>query len=66
MAYDLVIFDCTRRTLDQALANLLEEESIRAEEDGFILSIGDQSALVAVLTRLNDLGVRIERVRKVP
>ena len=66
MPFDVVVIGHAERTVRSMLDELVGRESIRWVDDGLVLSIRDQSALVAVLARLNELGVKIDRVRRVP
>lgn len=52
------------RMLEAALGELVGEGAIRIDGTTTTLSVIDQPALITVLQRLNDLGVRIERAQR--
>lgn len=54
------------RMLEAALGELVGEGAIRSDGTTTTVSVIDQSALITVLQRLNDLGVRIEGAQRRP
>lgn len=66
MGFDIVISGRAEGVVFMTLDDIVGRQCIRAEEDRFIVSIVDQAALVAVLARMNDLGVTVERVTPAP
>ena len=65
MSYEIVVAGRAEGALRAALSDLVGALSIRSEPAGLTLWIRDQSALVAVMNRLHDLSITIERVRHV-
>ncbi len=65
MSYEIVVAGRAEGALRAALSDLVGALAIRAEPGGLTLWIRDQSALVAVLNRLHDLSITIERVKHV-
>lgn len=66
MPFDVVLIGHAERTVKSMLDELVGHESIRSVDEGLVLSIRDQAALPTVLARLNELGVKIERIGRVP
>jgi hypothetical protein len=66
MSFDVEVAGQIQRTLYERLSELIGRSSIRTTGSTVVLSVIDQSALVAIIARLNDLGVKIEAVRRVP
>jgi hypothetical protein len=63
--YDITVLGRAERTLLIALQGLVEEWSPDLAGPTLTMRVDDQSALIAVLTALHDLGVPIEAVRRV-
>lgn len=59
--YEVVVGGRAERTVRLALAELVEDW--RTEPGHLVICIGDQSALVAVINRLHEMGVVVEQVR---
>lgn len=62
--YEIVVVGRAERTLRIALDGLVDEWRPVAEPATLTLLIDDQSRMVAVIDRLHDLGISIERVRQ--
>lgn len=60
--YEVVVSGCAERTLHATLGDL--EVSYPGDPGTNAMSVVDQSQLVAVVARLNDAGIVIERVRR--
>jgi hypothetical protein len=60
--YEVVVSGCVERTLHATLEDL--EVSWSAVPGTHTMSVVDQSQLVAVIARLNDVGIVIEQVRR--
>jgi len=60
--YEVVVSGCAERTLHATLDDL--EVSFPGAPGTNAMSVVDQSQLVAVVARLNDAGIVIERVRR--
>lgn len=52
------------RAVNLVLAELLGARSVRPANGSLMISVVDQSALVALVSRLNDLGLAILRVER--
>ena len=63
--YDITVLGHAERTLHLALQDLVQEWSPDVGGPTLTMRVIDQSALVAVLGALHDLGVPIEAVRRV-
>jgi hypothetical protein len=64
VAYEVVTIGSAERTVWLELSDSLGPHAIRAEGGKLALSIPDQSALVSLLGRLNDLNIAVESVRQ--
>lgn len=60
--YEVVVSGCAERTLHATLDDL--DVSWPAEAGTHAMSVVDQSQLVAVVARLNEVGIVIEQVRR--
>ena len=60
--YEVVVSGCVERTLHATLDDL--EVRWMADPDSHTMAVVDQSQLVAVVSRLNDVGIVIEQVRR--
>lgn len=60
--YQVVVSGCAERTLHEALGDF--DVRWTAEAGSHSMSVVDQSQLVAVVSRLNEVGVVIEGVRR--
>lgn len=65
MGFDVEVAGRGSSALHHLLGDVLDERSIHPANGSLIISVIDQSALVAVIARLNDLGLAIERVIRV-
>jgi hypothetical protein len=65
MAYEIVLGGRAEQALRAELAEHLGPESVRVVDGLLTLSIRDQSALVAVISQLNDLNIPVEVIRHV-
>jgi hypothetical protein len=66
MSFDIEVFGNVQRTLYETMSELVGEAAVRPCGDTVVLRVSDQAALVALITRLNDLCVQIEQVRREP
>jgi hypothetical protein len=64
MGFEVEVTAHATGSLLHLLADSVGESSIRATDDTLVLSVVDQAALVAVVARLNDLGITIDNVRR--
>jgi hypothetical protein len=62
--YEIIVVGRAERTLRIALDGLIDEWCPGPEPAMLALLIDDQSRMVAVIDRLHDLGISIDRVRQ--
>ena len=65
MKYDVEVAARSTRTLRRMLSDFVDESAMRATGDRLVVSVVDQAALVTVIARLNDLGIRVEGLTRV-
>ncbi len=63
MAYEVVVIGRAEGPVWADLEERVGPASIRAEDGRVMLTLPDQSALVALLARLHDLNITVEGVR---
>ncbi len=66
MSFDVEVNGHVQRTLYERLSELIGESSIHRCGSSVVLNVADQSAMVALVAHLNDLGVKIEEIHRVP
>jgi len=66
MSFDVEVNGHVQRTLYERLSELIGETAIHRCGSTVVLSVTDQSAMVALVARLNDLGIQIEEIHRVP
>lgn len=64
MGYDVEVTVRATRTLRRTLSDFVGESAIHATEDTLVLTVVDQAALVTLIARLNNLGIRVEQVTR--
>lgn len=63
--YELIGEGCAEWTLRTALEDLNVDWRTGPTEGTFVVTIADQSRLVAVIARLHDLGLAIEHIEHI-
>ena len=66
MSFDVEVNGHVQRTLYGRLSELIGETSIHRCDGTVVLNVTDQSAMVALVAHLNDLGMQIEGIHRVP
>lgn len=66
MGFDVEVIGHVQRTLYERLSELIGEASIHRCDGSLVLNVTDQSAMVALVAHLNDLGIQIEEIHRVP
>jgi hypothetical protein len=66
MSFDVEVNGHVQRTLYERLSELIGETAIHRCGRRVVLNVTDQSAMVALVAHLNDLGMQIEAIHRVP
>jgi len=64
MAYVIQLDGSVHATLRLRFAELVGDDAIREEDGATTVAVPDQPAMIAMLHRLNDLGLRVDRVER--
>ena len=64
MSYEVSVSGAARRTVHRLLSDVIGADAVVASGDAVVLSVVDQSAMVGLVTHLNDLGLHIDRVER--
>lgn len=65
MPYEIEVAGRAERTLRMALSDLNGEVAAGVGNDPLMVCLPDQAALVAAIGKLHDLGVTIDKVRRI-
>ena len=66
MGFDVEVIGHVQRTLYERLSELIGETSIHRCGSTVVLNVTDQSAMVALVAHVHDLGIQIEEIHRVP
>lgn len=64
MTFEIKLPGTLDRTTRHALAELIGDDALEQRTDTFVISARDQAALLGILRRLNELGIRIDNVER--
>ena len=62
MGFEIEVVGVLRRTVRNRLVDIVGAGAFEERADRFVVSVADQSAMIGLLHRLNDLGLDIERI----
>lgn len=66
MPYGVVVIGDARAAVTTSVTELVGEGAVRSENRRVVVTLPDQSALLAVMTRLHELGIEIDHVYRQP
>jgi hypothetical protein len=64
VAYGVVVAGTADRLVWAAIAELVGERFVTVGDGRLVVRLPDQSAMVALLCRLNDIGVKVDQVQR--
>ena len=64
MAFDIEVAGMLQRTIRHRLVELVGDDAVAERGGHIVVSARDQSAMIGILHRLNDLGLDIDRIER--